>query len=522
MSNSISNAMRFFILLGFCVTALFTSGQVMFQERLSSTLGMYINDAVQTKDTGYVFGGRFDAGGWEKFFLFKINRQGALLWNNTYFMSTETAYTNNIQSTPDNGLIVSGFSDNPCVACSEWFYIRTDSVGNIIWSKFFDTSSGVGSYMKLTMDNNIIAAGYSYDAVHQESDMSISKLDSSGNILWSRAFKDPGDQGARAVQQATDTGYIILGSGVIAGKEGYHVVKTDSAGFHQWAKTYRTPGKECRLTCGIQASDGGYIVAGNAADSAVGGYKTHICLIKIDANGNPTWSKTYSGQKDDKIYQIKPTADSGFILVGGSESFSFDSTYEALLIKLDSTGNIQWSKTYNGGLFLYSIGLDVLPAPDGGYMIGAVSDSYIIKTDSLGNSGCFENAVFPTIQSSTIISGNSNPNDSNIYPVATTKTISIANEGSLTVLCNNVDIQQPEVYQSQFIISPNPAQNTFTVTTSTEFSSLIEIYDFLGKKMFSNTNCSEYTVDCSAFFSGIYFVKVLSEKGSAERKLVVE
>ncbi|MBS1657062.1 MAG: T9SS type A sorting domain-containing protein [Bacteroidetes bacterium] len=86
-------------------------------------------------------------------------------------------------------------------------------------------------------------------------------------------------------------------------------------------------------------------------DSSCGyhGGGVDIWLVKMDANGTILWQKCYGGSKDDFAYQIIQTDDSGFLFSGWTYSHDGDVTvndgsFITWLVKLDSTGSIQWQQ----------------------------------------------------------------------------------------------------------------------------------------------------------------------------------
>src|SRR5436190_15925635 len=83
--------------------------------------------------------------------------------------------------------------------------------------------------------------------------------------------------------------------------------------------------------------------------------------------GQPVgFQKTFGGHANDNGFDVISTADGGYAMTGYSNSYS-NGDYDALLIKLDSNGNQQWSRIYGG------IGNDqamqLVQTPDGGFAI---------------------------------------------------------------------------------------------------------------------------------------------------------
>jgi hypothetical protein len=85
----------------------------------------------------------------------------------------------------------------------------------------------------------------------------------------------------------------------------------------------------------------------------------------------------------------------------------------------------------------------------------------------------------------------------------------------------NVSVEENE---NDFGISvyPNPTNDKFTVYSLQSIVSVLDIYDIFGKKVFETTvNGKQETVNLN-LPSGIYFLKVKTEKGERTLKLVKE
>ena len=60
--------------------------------------------------------------------------------------------------------------------------------------------------------------------------------------------------------------------------------------------------------------------------------------------GQITFEKIFGGANDDMAFSVQQTSDSGYIIVGCTESY--DNSSDIYLIKTDSSGNISWMKTF--------------------------------------------------------------------------------------------------------------------------------------------------------------------------------
>lgn len=103
------------------------------------------------------------------------------------------------------------------------------------------------------------------------------------------------------------------------------------------------------------------------------------------------WTKMFGSSVDDYISDIRPTADGGFVLAGQTGyAGQFDSG-DLWIVRTNAAGDTLWSKTYAGpGI---DNGRQVLPTPDGGFMIagyrtsadGFDRDAWLLRTDSQGD-----------------------------------------------------------------------------------------------------------------------------------------
>jgi hypothetical protein len=145
-----------------------------------------------------------------------------------------------------------------------------------------------------------------------------------------------------------------------------------------WNRTY-TDSNLNSVATAFQAADGGFILAGITASN---GNPTGLELVKIDSSGNPLWSKTYpgtAGGMSNFAKWIVQTSDGGYAIAGRFEG-------NAWLAKLDADVNMQWNKTYAVGTG-NSTADTLIKTSDGGFTLIGFSgvSTWLIKTDSSGN-----------------------------------------------------------------------------------------------------------------------------------------
>ena len=208
------------------------------------------------------------------------------------------------------------------------------------------------------------------------------------NFSWNREYGGDDHDLFRAVEQTPDGGFIAAGytRSFGAGNYDFYVAKTNGAGDTLWTKTYGGTNIDEAYALD-QTSDGGYVFAGRTKSFGAGNYDFYV--VKTNSTGNVTWTHTYGGNQQEDGYAIRQTSDGGYIIAGGTMSYSIGST-DLWLVKTNSTGGVVWTYTYGGSL--QDMAYAVEQTADGGYIIaGYISsiastnhDVYLLKTNSVG------------------------------------------------------------------------------------------------------------------------------------------
>jgi hypothetical protein len=215
------------------------------------------------------------------------------------------------------------------------------------WAKSFggyDQDHAFG--IQQTTDEGFIVAGYTGSFGAGGFDIWILKLNTYGNVIWEKTYGRASNDYARSIQQTTDGGYIVAGYTANGVGENFDllVLKLDANGDLLWHKTYGGPGSDSARFI-IQTSEGGYILA--AYTDSFGTGSTDLWILKLDQDGNISWEKTYRASPTNIVRSIQQTADEGYIVAGRTQ-LSPESNADAWILKLDPIGDISWQKTYGG------------------------------------------------------------------------------------------------------------------------------------------------------------------------------
>jgi len=228
-------------------------------------------------------------------------------------------------------------------------------------------------------------------------------------------------------------------------KESIKSATRSQSGGSFWAKTYGGSGDD--FICSFQqTTDGGYIVGSET--NSFGAGKEDLLIIKLDSSGNVTWAKTYGGSEYEYGSSISQTKDGGYIVAGQTVSFGTGGSGDVFVLKLDSSGNIQWAKTY--GRYVYSL----QQTTDRGYIVGGQIESFgagrsdvlILKLDSTGNIPS-SNCDFLKDITSSLVLDSITPTVLNLSLSTPTLTLSVSSP-TLTVTSPTLTVTSPTLQTS--------------------------------------------------------------------------
>ncbi len=229
--------------------------------------------------------------------------------------------------------------------------------------------------IKFTSDGGTIVAGYTDsrggDVSPQPNrdywDLWVLKLDKCGTIQWERSFGGTNYESARDIVQTSDGGYLVLGEtnstdgGVVAGYGGTKdiwLLKLNATGTLQWQRRYGGSGLDIGNHIEI-TSDGGFLIAASSTSNdgdirgnhSTGTYTDGV-LMKMDASGNIQWSRCYGGSKNEELFDIE-VINGTIFAAGFTNSVDGDippdqKNYDMWLLAIDANSNKVLSKIYGG------------------------------------------------------------------------------------------------------------------------------------------------------------------------------
>lgn len=344
-----------------------TAPTIQWQKTFGGTNWESANWIQQTSDGGYILAGEttsYDGdllGNGNDCWIIKLNSLGVIEWNKTYGNSLSVG-VNSVQQTSDGGYIFAGY-----VNSNEDFVwiMKLNTNGTIQWERQI---LGEGALcVRETSDTGfIIAAGSNESEAtnHGNGDVFVIKLNTNGATQWQKYFGGSSYDIASSIEETNDGGFIVAGTtssndGDVIINKGFFdfwVIKLNNSGTVQWQKTYGGNDNDHASSI-CQTADGGYIAIGQTSSTNddvnlnPGGYS--IWVLKLYANGNIQWDKTYGGTSVDVASNVQQTNDGGYIISGITVSTDGDVVgskggADGWIFKLNPIGSLQWQKVVGG------------------------------------------------------------------------------------------------------------------------------------------------------------------------------
>ena len=384
---------------------------------------LYPTSVVQTGDGGYAiaisgFLRRVDNIGYQGHFttsndleLLKTNSNGETQWKRSFDKiedpnhQTATIYPYSdrfiIVQTADQGFAIAANSE------SEFWLVKFDSQGNVLWSKTYFQNIDYPSNCRLnsiiqTADLGFALAG---SAVTSEgsNDFWLLKVNSQGNVQWSQTYNSgtyttingdqyPCEDEATSVIQTRDGAYVLVGSASLYRASttslvyATWIVKTDNQGKQLWNKGFDLINVNDNGRFIVEANDGGFAIAGSE--------NNNFCLLKIDSNRQLQWSKIYNDIETQIVCGLVQLNDGGYAIAGTAGNGA-SLTYAMTLLRVDSSGQTTWTRNYhanqNSITFSNDWAYGFIRTADGGYaLVGSTifgsethQDVFLVKTESL-------------------------------------------------------------------------------------------------------------------------------------------
>jgi hypothetical protein len=350
---------------------------------------------------------------------------------------------------------------------SDYWLLKISKEGEVIWSKTYGGSDNEdAARITKTNDGGYLLSGYTFSNDGDVSgnagfqDYWIVKVDALGNIMWDKNFGFSGSDQAFKAFQTTDGGYFITGffdvsasggagndrpnKGVLHGVGEFWGIKLDASGTQQWRRYFGGSNND-RSYDALETADGGFLMTGTSESDDYdktdpkGSYD--YWAVRLTANGDLVWTKSFGGEEIDNSYGVIKTQDGNYIMVGDSRSSDQDVTSprgnaDAWLVKFDDNGNKIWQKSFGGSQF--DTAHSIVQRTNGDFILSGHSRSN--DGDLLSNNGYNDAWIFiinsnGTLKAQKNVGGSDLDYTSEAIETSDNKVIAVGNSES-----NDLDI----------------------------------------------------------------------------------
>lgn len=325
----------------------------------------------------------------------RITPTGEHEWTFKYpYFVDEGLYGNCIAAGPD-GIVVVGFAMGTGTNSRDGIILHIDLDGTLLSAKRMD-AGGSNALHTLTATSDGFIAGGRTDAGGNQYDMQLTKLNTLGEVQWSRYYGTTGWDWAYKATELADGGFAMVGFGDGLGT-GYspsgYLVRTDALGNEMWARSISSGNGVDEAYCVMESSNGDIYVGGRSLGYFTG--NVNAFLTKISSTGQHIWTRVL--EQGIEVVDIAPAPNGGVTWVADPQYLDQgEGDYEMLWGQFSSDGTLLWSNLY--GAAGSDNPLAIVPMTEGGYTILGFTDSYgtgpgdwqgiLIRTDAAGNADC--------------------------------------------------------------------------------------------------------------------------------------
>ena len=245
------------------------------------------------------------------------------------------------------------------------------------WAKTFGGSkTEFARSITVTKDNKYLIAGNTWssdgdvESSHGLSDAWLIKLDENGIVLWKKTYGGSGSDVFANIIQTHDDGFILVGSTNSTDGDvprdsirGVWIVKIDSIGNIQWQKRIGGSKGEIGLSV-FQTQNGDYILGAYSSSSDYdfpqNAGEQDWWVLKLNNQGSIVWKKRIGGSKSDLLSELVNIDDKTFAIAGSTYSYydgDFVGAKGDFSVKMDTSGNILWKRSFGSPFDTLSIGL---------------------------------------------------------------------------------------------------------------------------------------------------------------------
>ena len=329
-------------------------------------------------------------------FVSKLNSSGDLIWAKSFGGSSiDLGYSiavdsgGNVYTTGYFYDIVdfdpgTGITNLTSAGYEDVFVSKLNSSGALIWAKSIGGSSDdEGNSIAVDSSGNVYTTGYFQDTVDFDpgagttnltsagaNDAFVSKLDSSGELIWAKSFggASPDEGNSIAVDSSgnvyttgffTGTADFNPGTGItnlaLVGYQDVFVSKLNSSGNYVWANSFGVTSYYKYSTSITVDSSGNIYTTGTNTVLITDpfSFAPNIFVSKLNSSGSLLWEKSFGGSSFDAGWSVAVDSSGNVYTTGyfegtvdfdpgdGTTNLTSAGANDAFVLKLSPSGDVQ-------------------------------------------------------------------------------------------------------------------------------------------------------------------------------------
>ncbi|MDO8998417.1 MAG: T9SS type A sorting domain-containing protein [Bacteroidota bacterium] len=288
----------------------------------SKAIGSNYNDIAYSvdiaSDGGYFFSGISNwniQSGYDGY-LIKTDNLGNVLWSKNYG-GNDWDFIYNSCLMPDGGLLLCGETYSDSKGGADAYLIRTNANGDTLWTKKIGTTGNDAFYSVEQKNNRIYVVGKTHNTLTNKSNASIYQLDYNGNILKQDFFsQNTADDHEYKDLYLTGSGDVLLCGKRSSNSTPYYILrKIDTTNFNQF-NSFTSP-QNIFYNCIIEGNNNDiYTLAQNVGGA--GG--TAVLFHRFNSTFTYLNAANFGGIKDEDGFEIIRTSR-GYAFVGWTKSY---------------------------------------------------------------------------------------------------------------------------------------------------------------------------------------------------------
>ena len=390
-------------IIGFILSSGFCFGQTTWEKLFSNKSTDVFRSVTEVPSGGYAIAGYTsdstvsdtDA------YVVRINTLGDTLWtfrHNIGLSKKDLFYK--IINTADGGFVMCGYTNSVTGVSDDILFTKINGSGQLVWTKTWG-GSGKDRAQDIVQlaDGTFGIVGYTTSAPAQYYDAFFYRVDANGDSLWFKRYGSAAYDDANTIKILANGGFL-LGGQSSNGANGFDqfLIRTNDSGDTLWTRKFGTIGSDNIESLAIGPD--GYYMVGSTNGAGVGGDDGY--LVKTDTTGTVQFSKTFGGSAPDDLHRVELTADGGLVM-SGTTSSTGPLNPNMWIVRANANGDSLWSRAFGGDN--HDHGYSGQQTTDGGYILAGHTGSFgfngeeafVVKMDANGNIANLLTYIVPSV-----------------------------------------------------------------------------------------------------------------------------